>query len=136
MSQKSREITQTAVHHFRSARLRADLERIRAGLSGKSADLLSYEEVRQKVKAIETSKRELRDIPLDAIVGSVGRYKDFTRHFLPRVDKDEQRWAKILTFAESMEVLLRFIYLWNLHKIRCPVENAPLKLNRFTKGQN
>ncbi len=105
MSKNRQEITHTAVHYFRAARLRADLERVRAGLSGKSVDLLSYEEVRQKVKALETSKRELRDIPLDAIVGSVGRYKDFTRQFLPRLDKDEQRWAKIFTFAESMEGL-------------------------------
>jgi hypothetical protein len=28
-------------------------------------------------------------------VGSVGRYSDFTRTFLPRVQSDEQRWAKV-----------------------------------------
>ncbi len=102
MSEHSHEIRQAAIQNFRSARLRAELERVRAALSGQSADLLSYEEVRQKVKAMETSKRELRDIPLDAIVGSVGRYKDFTRRFLPRVDKDEQRWAKVFTITEGM----------------------------------
>ncbi|MCP4428345.1 MAG: universal stress protein [Chloroflexi bacterium] len=99
------ELTQDAIQNFRAARLRAELERVRAALSGHSADLLSYEEVRQKIKAKETSKRELRDIPLDAIVGSVGRYKDFTRRFLPRVDQDEQRWAKVFTFTDGMEGL-------------------------------
>ena len=31
--------------------------------------------------------------PLDAIVGSVGRYQDFTRTFLPKHDSDQDRWA-------------------------------------------
>ncbi len=105
MSESSHELRQTAVQNFRAARLRAEIERVKASLSGKSADLLSYEQVRQKIKAIETSQRELRDIPLDAIVGSVGRYKDFTRHFLPLVDKDEQRWATVFTITDGMEGL-------------------------------
>jgi nucleotide-binding universal stress UspA family protein len=47
------------------------------------------------LKAKETSKSELKEIPLDAIVGSVGRYDDFTRGFLPRRDSDEGRWAGV-----------------------------------------
>jgi nucleotide-binding universal stress UspA family protein len=34
-------------------------------------------------------------IPVDAIIGSVGRYTDFTRTFLPRRLEDRQRWANI-----------------------------------------
>lgn len=105
MPDSRQELTQTAIQNFRSARLRAELERVRSMLAGKSADLLSYEEVRQKIKATETAKRDLRDIPLAAIVGSVGRYKDFTRHFLPRVDEDEQRWSKVFTLADGLEGL-------------------------------
>ncbi|NIU60740.1 MAG: hypothetical protein GWN66_02930, partial [Pseudomonas stutzeri] len=37
-----------AVHDFHRARSRAALEAIMARLTGKSADLLSYEDVRQK----------------------------------------------------------------------------------------
>ena len=37
----------------------------------------------------------LKEIPLDAIVGSVGRYADFTRSFLPLQDSDEARWARV-----------------------------------------
>ncbi|HID61952.1 MAG TPA: universal stress protein [Anaerolineae bacterium] len=66
-----------------------------ARLTGKSADLLSYEEVRQKLKARGTATQRLEEIPLDAIVGSVGRYTDFTRSFLPRQDSDEERWARV-----------------------------------------
>ena len=66
-----------------------------ARLTGRSAELLSYEEVRQKLKARASGKRGLKEIPLDAIVGSVDRYADFTRGFLPRQDRDEQRWARV-----------------------------------------
>ena len=80
-----------AIDDFRQARRRAALERIMAHLTGKSVDLLSYEDVRQKLRGMEGAKQELREIPLDDIVGSVGRYSDFTRRFLPRKDSDRGR---------------------------------------------
>ena len=81
------------------------MEVIRFHLAGRSADLLSYEEVRKMVRARETSRRELKEIPLDAIVGSVGCYKDFTRHFLPRVEGDQDRWARVYSLTGSMKGL-------------------------------
>lgn len=66
-----------------------------ASLTGKSAALLSYDEVKEKLKASGGSVRGLQEIPLAAIVGSVGRYTDFTRSFLPRHDSDAQRWAGV-----------------------------------------
>jgi len=39
--------------------------------------------------------RGLQEISLDAIVGSVGRYTDFNRQFLPRQRGDESRWARV-----------------------------------------
>jgi nucleotide-binding universal stress UspA family protein len=85
----------SAVTDFRRARYRAAWEQIMARLSGRSNDLLSYEDVRKKLKAGSAIPRGLRDVPLDLIVGSVGRYGDFTRNFLPRKDSDEQRWARV-----------------------------------------
>jgi nucleotide-binding universal stress UspA family protein len=66
-----------------------------ARLTGRSTDLLAYDEVRQKLKAKRVGERKLEEIALDAIVGSVGRYHDFTRSFLPRQDSDEDRWAAV-----------------------------------------
>jgi nucleotide-binding universal stress UspA family protein len=62
---------------------------------GRSNDLLSFEEVRQKLHATVSPKRRLRDIPLDAIVGSVGRNTDFTRDFMPLNPTDVDRWARV-----------------------------------------
>ena len=98
-------VNYSVVEQFHAARLRGKLEQIGAVLTGKTADLLSYDEVRTKVHAIETNKRELRSIPLDSIVGSVGRYKDFTRRFFPLVEGDEFRWARVHTLTTGMEGL-------------------------------
>ncbi len=85
----------SAIDDFRNARRRAALEEIVARLTGKSVDLLSFDEVSEKLKAKGTGPRVLKEIPLDAIVGSVGRYYDFTRSFLPLYDNDRDRWARI-----------------------------------------
>jgi len=83
-----------AVHDFRRARARATLHEILARLTGRPANLLAYEEVRERLKGDVRSERRLEQIPLDAIAGSVGRYVDFTRSFLPRQDRDEARWIE------------------------------------------
>ncbi|MGE5225012.1 MAG: hypothetical protein ACM3PY_21465 [Omnitrophica WOR_2 bacterium] len=85
----------SAIEDFRSARQRAVLKAIVARLTGEPIQLLSYEEVRQKLKAQNTSERGLKEIPLDAIVGSVNRYTDFTRDFLPLESVTPERWARI-----------------------------------------
>jgi len=105
MDDEHSSIALQAVQDFRAARLQANLERIRATLQGKSADLLSYEEVREKLRAKETNRRQLKEIPLDAIVGSVGRYSDFTRQFFPRQESGKHRWMKIRMIVESFEGL-------------------------------
>jgi nucleotide-binding universal stress UspA family protein len=84
-----------AVLDFRRARRQADREHRRARLRGESAELLSYDQVRQMLKGKTGSPVGLKEIPLDAIVGSVGRYADFTRSFLPLQDTDEARWARV-----------------------------------------
>ena len=84
-----------AVQDFRRARRQAALEQVIHRLRGKSVDLFSFEDVRQKLKVGARGPTELRDIPLDAIIGSVGRYSDFTRSFLPRGSVDESRWTKV-----------------------------------------
>lgn len=87
--------SEAILQQFRSARLAADLERLWARLTGRSAELLPFDEVRAYVKANTPRQRVRRAIPLDAIVGSVGRYQDFTRSFLPKRDSDRQRWASV-----------------------------------------
>jgi hypothetical protein len=37
----------------------------------------------------------MRTVPIERIVGSVGRYRDFDRVFLPRQDRTKQRWQNV-----------------------------------------
>jgi len=84
-----------AVHDFQDARRRAALERIMARLTGNSAELLSFEQVRRQLKTEGMVSRGVQDIPLDKIVGSVDRYDDFSRSFLPLNPSDANRWARV-----------------------------------------
>ncbi|MCA9969133.1 MAG: universal stress protein [Anaerolineales bacterium] len=90
-----------AVEDFRRARQEAGLQQILNRWTGKSLDLLSFEDVRRTLKAHTMIERGLHEIPLDAIVGSVGRYRDFTRTFLPKDDSDEGRWAAVKVAYEN-----------------------------------
>lgn len=85
----------SAVQDFRAARRKAALQDVIARLTGKPGDLLAYDEVVHLLDTETMARRGLQDIPLDAIVGSVGRYTDFTRTFLPRRDIDQERWTQI-----------------------------------------
>jgi hypothetical protein len=88
---------------FYRLRQRAAIQELLAPLTNAPLDLLPYEEVREKLHLQGGTYRGLQDIPLDKIVGSVGRYRDFTRTFLPRESTDQYRWATVKALAESME---------------------------------
>ena len=87
----------SAREDFRHARREAAIQGIVARFTGKSTELLSYEEVSQKLRAVGSADRGLKEIPIEKIIGSVGRYTDFTRSFLPRHDSDESRWAHVMS---------------------------------------
>ncbi len=66
-----------------------------ARLSGHSADLLSYEQVVAQLGVSGQMPGGMREIPIHDIVGSVGRYQDFSRTFLPLSESDEDRWVSV-----------------------------------------
>lgn len=86
---------QTALHDFNDARAKASMQEVIAHLTGTSNELLSYNEVAEKLKLNVGTGRGIQEIPIKAIVGSVGRYTDFTNSFLPRNDNDQERWARV-----------------------------------------
>ena len=91
-----------AAADFDRARHKAFLQRVFASLSRRPYDLLSFEEVRRKLHIVEMGAPRLEDIPLDNIVGSVGRYRDFTRTFLPRENHLKARWVKLNAAARGL----------------------------------
>ena len=92
-----------AIQDFQAARQRAAIQEILARVTGKSNQLLSYEEVAEKLKLHARTERGVQHIPVDAIVGSVGRNTDFTRTFLPRRAGDRERWANVKAVFMDMD---------------------------------
>jgi hypothetical protein len=86
---------------YENVAFRAFWQEMIGHLRGKPAQLLSFEEVRTRLRLREELYRGLQDIPLDAIVGSVGRYSDFTGTFLPKSAINKDRWTRIYAEAEG-----------------------------------
>ncbi len=93
---------QAALMDFHKARKKAAMEAIVGRLSGKSMELLSYKDVAKKLHLRGKSDRGVQEIPVEAIVGSFGRYADFSRSFLPRHDWDAERWASVRAASASL----------------------------------
>ena len=91
----------SAVNDFRQAHQQAALQQVLARVTGKSVELLSYEDVLNKLRLTGRAARGVREIPVEAIVGTVGRCTDFTRTFMPRKASDEQRWAGLKAYIQE-----------------------------------
>ncbi len=91
-----------ALEDFYKARRQAALQELLARFTGANTRLLSYDEIRRQFRLTNARPRGLEDIPVDKIVGSVGRYKDFTRTFLPKSDADKERWARVKATQEDL----------------------------------
>ncbi|MGQ9786536.1 MAG: hypothetical protein ACUVSF_05305 [Anaerolineae bacterium] len=92
-----------AIQEFDRLRERAILAELVSLITRSEVGLLPFDVVREKLHVHEVGERGLQDIPLDKIVGSVGRYNDFTRHFLPRTSSIRQRWARVRSLAEDLQ---------------------------------
>ncbi len=102
MSRKNPLNYSVAIQDFKRARKQAAVQQLMARLTGKSTELLAYNYVHPHLGEANTIERGLQEIPLDAIVGSMSRYDDFTRDFLPKKDSDQERWARVKTAVLNM----------------------------------
>ena len=89
------EMSEIGDREWKQARRAAFAQDVLAAFTRQPTDLLPFEEVRQKLQLHNVRYLGLRDIPLDQIVGSVGRYRDFTRAFFPRQGGIQERWQRI-----------------------------------------
>ena len=90
------------VSAFQSARVRAFWDDVLALVRGKPAELLSFEDIRTRLRLREENYRGLQEVPLDQIAGSVGRYREFTSKFLPKKNKMQERWSRVYAQASGM----------------------------------
>ena len=88
---------------YRRNQNRATIVDLLGLITGEDTDLYSYHEVTNRLKAHQQIEKGTEMVPLDAIVGSVGRYRDFTRNFLPRKGVNEDRWTRVDAAMNSLE---------------------------------
>jgi hypothetical protein len=88
-----------AKKHFEKARRQATRQKLSAWLKGNEDTLLPFEAIRSRLRSEDALYEGLHQIPLVKIVGSVGRYKDFTRHFLPLSNSMADRWVNVEALA-------------------------------------
>jgi hypothetical protein len=82
---------------FTRARHRSFLHRMSARLRGdpSSTSSLSFEEVRKALGASNKFRLGRKVVPVERIVGSVGRFRDFDQTFLPAKASVEEKWKRI-----------------------------------------
>ncbi|MDQ7027702.1 MAG: hypothetical protein Q9P44_19335 [Anaerolineae bacterium] len=84
---------------WNQARRKAIIEQLMALLDKHPHQLLPFEAVSKALQLRKRVYEGLQDIALDSIVGSVGRYDDFTRAFFPRHAQVEDRWRRVDTLV-------------------------------------
>lgn len=87
-----------------ASRVRSDYSRVRfkaflngvwATLNGRPNRLLSYDEVKEKLHVGGPIYRGMQTVRVDQIAGSLNRYHQFDRAFLPTQDDTSARWLSI-----------------------------------------
>jgi len=95
-----------AQHDFIRARRQATAAKLIARLRGEPDDVavvLPYEEVIEALGFVSENSLGLKVVPLDQIVGSVGRARDFDRRFRPTSGRSRGRWEQIAAAARRGE---------------------------------
>lgn len=80
---------------FDHARRKAAWRQVVNRLTGRRTALLRFDEVRRQLRAEGQHYAGARAVPLHAIVGSIGRYRDFDSAFLPSQNQTRGRWINI-----------------------------------------
>ncbi len=98
------------------ARRKAFLNDIVSFLKREPNTLISYADVRDRVTMEHESYRGMREVPVDKIVGSMDRFRDFDRRFLPKRKNTANRW-KSIDRAYYQDVILPPIQVYKVGEV-------------------
>ncbi|MHB8777440.1 MAG: hypothetical protein ACYC6R_06720 [Anaerolineales bacterium] len=90
------------IHHeraradFSRARFKSFINQVFSVVAGKhTTTLLSYDEIKEKLRIGGPIYRGVKTVRVDQIAGSLNRYHEFDRAFLPKEDQLASRWQKV-----------------------------------------
>ena len=107
---------QMAEQDFDRAVLRALWRKIVSRLTGANNKLLPFDEIRQQLPVRGQHSLGNREVEVDKIIGSLGRYHDFDRAFLPTQSRTRDRWLSI-DKAHYQDVILPPIELYKIGEV-------------------
>jgi len=81
--------------NFAVARTKAFFREVLSFLTGRPNRLLAFDEVSEKLRIGGPIYRGVQTVRLDQIIGSVQRYQDFDRAFLPIQGHTANRWTRV-----------------------------------------
>jgi hypothetical protein len=92
------------------------MNRVWSTLSGQSTTLLSYDEIKEKLRIGGPIYRGVKTVRVDQIAGSLNRYHEFDRVFLPASDKLAERWQSV-NRAFYQEISLPPVVLYKVGQV-------------------
>ncbi len=101
---------------FQRARFKAFLNQVWGALSGQPSSLLSYDEIKEKLHVGGPIYRGVKTVRVDQIAGSLNRYHEFDRVFLPKSDDLAQRWQSV-NRAFYQEISLPPVVLYKVGEV-------------------
>jgi len=102
-----------AASDFSIARGRAILSEIQHLLNTDKNRLLSFHDVKDILKPKNQVYMGSQTVPINLIVGSEGRYRDFNKYFLPKSDHLRSRWVRV-DEAHLKDITLPSILLYEI----------------------
>ena len=91
----NKQISAQARADFERVRFKAFMNRVWATISGQPTTLLSYDEIKEKLHIGGPIYRGIKTVRVDQIAGSLNRYHEFDRVFMPASDKLADRWQRV-----------------------------------------
>ena len=131
----SDEFTSRTRADFSKARFKSFINQAMAVLSGqRPTTLLSYDDIMEKLHIGGPIYRGVKTIRVDQIAGSLNRYHEFDRAFLPKEDQLASRWQKVdRAFYE--DVNLRPVVLYKVGDVYFVVDGHHRVSVAREKGQ-
>ncbi|NWF64309.1 MAG: hypothetical protein HXY38_08385 [Chloroflexi bacterium] len=80
---------------FSKARFKSFINQVFSILSGQRNTLLSYDDVKEKLRIGGPIYKGVKTVRVEQIAGSLNRYHEFDHAFLPKEDQLASRWTKV-----------------------------------------
>ena len=93
MSEKS--YSEQSRADFQQALFKSFMNRVWGSISGQRTTLLSYDDIKEKLRIGGPIYRGMQTVRVDQIAGSLNRYHEFDRVFLPASEKLADRWQSV-----------------------------------------